>query len=93
MKIVFMVVQSIVVTGTVAQFVEHLLCVWEIVGLILSQDTSKTLTFATLWENSAVDKVMTFLLFFAESRIWHFMPVLSLGDNLHEVSDPIFEEK
>ena len=24
------------------------------------------------------------------NRIWHFMQIVSLGDNLHEVSDPIF---
>ena len=30
------------------------------------------------------------LLFFVENRIQHFMQIVSLGDNLHEVSDPIF---
>ena len=29
-------------------------------------------------------------LFFLENRIWHFMQIVSFGDNLHEVSDPIF---
>ena len=33
-----------------------------------------------------------FLLVFQEKRIWHFKQ-FSLGDNLHEVSDPIFWEK
>ena len=28
-----------------------------------------------------------------ETRIWHLVPIVFLGDNLHEVSDPIFEEK
>ena len=29
-------------------------------------------------------------LLFLENRFWHFMQIVSLGDNLHEVSDPIF---
>ena len=29
-------------------------------------------------------------LFFLEIGIWHFMQVVSLEDNLHEVSDPNF---
>ena len=45
-----------------------------------------SLAFATLWVNSADDKLMIFFsCFFPESRIWHFM-----GDNLHEISKPIF---
>ena len=32
-------------------------------------------------------------LFFLENRIRHFMQIVSLGDNLHEVSNPIFLEK
>ena len=39
--------------------------------------------------NSADDKLMAFFLFFLESRIWHFMQIVSLGDNLHEVSNPV----
>ena len=35
----------------------------------------------------------TFFLFFLENKIWHFMQIVSLGDNLHEVSDPIFFRK
>ena len=31
-----------------------------------------------------------FSFFFLENRILHFMQIFSLGDNLHEVSDPIF---
>ena len=34
-----------------------------------------------------------FLLFFLENRIWHFMQIVSLGDNLHDVSNPVFLEK
>ena len=46
-----------------------------------------------LWANSADDKLMKFFLFFLENRIWHFVQIVSLGDNLHEVSDPVFTEK
>ena len=27
---------------------------------------------------------------FTENRFWHFMQIVSLGDNLHEMSKPIF---
>ena len=43
--------------------------------------------------NSADDKLMMFFLFFLENRIRHFMQIVSIGDNLHEVSNPIFYEK
>ena len=29
-------------------------------------------------------------LFFLENRIWDFMQIVSLEDNLHEVSNPVF---
>ena len=34
-----------------------------------------------------------FFLFLLENRIWHLMQIVSLGDNLHETSYPIFYEK
>ena len=34
-----------------------------------------------------------FFLFFPENKIWHFMQIVSLGDNLHEMSNPVFWEK
>ena len=40
------------------------------------------LTFTTLWAFSADDKLMIFFLFFPENWIWHFMQIVSLGDNL-----------
>ena len=52
-----------------------------------------TLTFTTLWAFSADDRLMIFFLFFPENRIWHFMQIVSLGDNLHEMSYPVFWEK
>ena len=47
------------------------------------------LTVAMLWADSANNKLI-FFLFFLENRIWHFMQIVSLGDNLHKVSNPIF---
>ena len=46
-----------------------------------------------LGANLADDKLMIFFLLFQKYGIWHFMQIVSLGDNLHEVSDPIFWEK
>ena len=34
-----------------------------------------------------------FVIFFPENRIWHFMQIVSTGDNLHEMSDPVFWKK
>ena len=51
---------------------------------------SCTLTLTMLWADSAADKLVIFFLFFLENRTWHFMQIVSLGDKLHEVSDPIF---
>ena len=36
------------------------------------------------------DDIFKFPLFFIENWTWHFMQIVSWGDNLHEVSDPIF---
>ena len=47
-------------------------------------------TFTTIWINSADNKL---IFFFPENRIWHFMQTISLGDNLHEMSNPVFQEK
>ena len=33
-----------------------------------------------------------FFLFFPENSIWHFMQIVSNGDNLHEMSIPVFKE-
>ena len=38
----------------------------------------------------SADDVLKYLSFFSlENKIWHFMQIVSLGDNLHEVSDRI----
>ena len=39
---------------------------------------------------SADDILKYFFLLFLENRIWHSMQIVSLVENLHEVSDPIF---
>ena len=48
------------------------------------------LAFTTLWAFSADGQLMIFFLFFPENRIWHFMQIVSWGDNLHEMSNPVF---
>ena len=42
-----------------------------------------SLTFTTLWTNSADDKLTIFCLFFPENRIWFFLGKLSM----HEMSN------
>ena len=51
------------------------------------------LTFTNLCAFSADKKLMIFFLFFPENRIWHFMQIVSLEDNLHDMSYPVFWEK
>ena len=53
------------------------------------------LAITTLRADSADDKLMTytFFLFFLAKKIRNFMQTDSWGDNLHNVSDPIFWEK
>ena len=36
---------------------------------------------------------MIFFLFFLENRIWHFLQIVSLGDNLHGVKSSYFPGK
>ena len=47
------------------------------------------LTVTTLKANSA-DNKLTFFLFFPENKLWHFMQIVSWGDNLHEMSKAYF---
>ena len=42
--------------------------------------------------NSADNTLMIFSYFFPENRIWHFMQIVTIGDNLHEMSNPVFWE-
>ena len=58
-----------------------------------SKVQSILLTLTMLWANSADDKPMIFFLISLENVIWHFMQIVSLKDNLHEVSNPFVKEK
>ena len=51
------------------------------------------LNFTTLWANLADEKLMIFFVFFPENIIWHVMQIVSNGDNLHEMSNPVSEKK
>ena len=58
-----------------------------ITKLHLSWNRNKNiLTFTTLWANSASNKLM---IFFLENGVWHFMQIVSNGDNLHEMSNHV----
>ena len=58
-----------------------------------NHDESKDLTLSTLGKIFSRRHFEIFFLFFPENRIWHFMQIVSLGDNLHEMSNPVFWEK
>ena len=53
------------------------------------------LTLSMLGADSADNELVihVFFLFFLENRIWHFMQIVSLGDNLHEVLDLFFPKE
>ena len=51
------------------------------------------LTLSTLGKIFSRRYFEIFFLFFPENRIWHFMQIVSLGDNLHEMSYTVFWEK
>ena len=41
--------------------------------------------------NNFADNILKyFFVFFPENRLWPFMQIVSTGDNLHEMSNPIF---
>ena len=44
-------------------------------------------------KNFSRQHIEIFFLFYPENRLWHFMQIVSQGDNLHEMSKPIFWEK
>ena len=48
------------------------------------------LTVTSFRADSADDKLIIFLSFFPEDRIWQFMQIVSIADSLHELSKPIF---
>ena len=50
------------------------------------------LTFTTLFDNSADDKLVIFFLFSPKNKIWHFRQIVSSGDNLHEMSNLVTQK-
>ena len=42
---------------------------------------------------SADEKLIMFFLFFQENKFWHFVQIVSNGDNLHKMSKPVFWER
>ena len=51
------------------------------------------LTLSTLGKIFSSWHIEIFFLFSPENRIWHFMQIVSTGDNLHEMSYPVFWKK
>ena len=43
--------------------------------------------------SSRQERIEIFFLIFPENMSWHFMQIVSIGDNLHEISNPVFLEK
>ena len=72
---------------------------------VFAESTGRFVSFVKCWFKylpltlSTLGKIFSrrhfeiFFLFFTENRIWHFMQIVSLGDNLHEMSNPVFWEK
>ena len=54
---------------------------------------TKQLMLSTLDKFSADNILKYFSYFFPENRIWHFIQIISNGENLHEISNPVFWEK
>ena len=50
-------------------------------------------TLNILGKNFKQQHFKTFCTFFPENRFWHFMKIVSTGDNLHEMSEPFFSGK
>ena len=57
------------------------------------KDITSDLHFTTHWTNSADDKLVIFFFIFSQKTIWHFMQIVSIGDNLHEMSNSLFSGK
>ena len=51
------------------------------------------LTLSTLGKIFSRRHYEIFLVFSPENRIWYFMQIVSNGDNLHEMSNPVFWER
>ena len=44
------------------------------------------------WANE-INDIYIYFFFFFRNRIWHFMQNVSIGDNLYEMSKPVFCKK
>ena len=51
------------------------------------------LMYSTLGKIFSRHHIEIFFLYFTENSFSHFMQIVSTGDNLHEMSNPIFWEK
>ena len=51
------------------------------------------LTFSTLGKKFSRLHFEIFFLFFPENRIWHFMQIVSIEENLHKMSKSFFSRK
>ena len=62
-----------------ALFVLHIICIY----------------CSACWVKTSADDILNFFFFkfFPENRLWPFMQIISSGDNLHEMSMPIFWER
>ena len=75
---------------------------------MISRTRIVTITFTTLWTNMAGEKLTIFFIIFfrkedltflanflpfLDGRIWHFMHIVSIENNLYEMSNPVFWEK
>ena len=62
-------------------------------GALKSSASILRLTLSTLSKIFSIQHIEIFFLFFPESRICRFMQIVSIGDNLHEMLNPVFWEK
>ena len=64
---------------------------WAIKHQIKSPD--KSVICSMLGKNLVEDILKHFSFFSQENRLWHFMQIVSRGDNLHEILKPVFWRK
>ena len=54
---------------------------------------NKNINVSSAEENLKYFSVFFFFFFSPENRLWHFMQIVAIEDNLHELLKPIFWEK
>ena len=62
-------------------------------GRVYPDSAVQGLTLTMLCADSSDGNLTIFFLFLHYNRIWHFMQIVSYGDNLHKMSNPIFWQK